>query len=168
MWLWGANSWAHSSDLPTPEDSTPTVLARRHWSGHQALGASCRTTADGGLPSSCRPEDLARSSHRTQKKKEQAIRMFVWCQWKQLIKYLLESAVSTPLVSGKTVDYHYDKLLEPEETAPLVSVKAVPIGQYQTSASLWVHYCYQWPPKTSKLWTTSWVLCMKRYENTMS
>ena len=30
-------------------------------------GASCRTTADGGLPSSHRPEDLARSSHRTQK-----------------------------------------------------------------------------------------------------
>ena len=69
MWLWGANSWARSSDLPTPGDSTPTVLARRHWSGHQALGASCRTTADGGLPSSRRPEDLARSSHRTQKKK---------------------------------------------------------------------------------------------------
>ena len=69
MWLWGANSWAHSSDLPTPGDSTPTVLARRHWSGHQALGASCRTTADGGLPSSHRPEDLARSSHLTQKKK---------------------------------------------------------------------------------------------------
>ena len=70
MWLWGANPWAHSSDLPTPGDSTPTVLARRHWSGHQALGASCQTTADGGLPSSHRPEDLARSSHRTQKKKK--------------------------------------------------------------------------------------------------
>ena len=41
MWLWGANPWAHFSDLPTPGDSTPTVLARRHWSGHQALGASC-------------------------------------------------------------------------------------------------------------------------------
>ena len=70
MWLWGANPWAHSSDLPTPGDSTPTVLARRHWSGHQALGASCRTTADGGLPSSYRPEDLAWSSHQTQKKKK--------------------------------------------------------------------------------------------------
>ena len=70
MWLRGANSWAHSSDLPTPGDSTPTVLARRHWSGHQALGASCRTTADGGLPSSHRPEDLAQSSHRTQKKRD--------------------------------------------------------------------------------------------------
>ena len=70
MWLWGANPWAHSSDLPTPGDSTPTVLARRHWSEHQALGASCRTTADGGLPSSHPPEDLAQSSHRTQKKKK--------------------------------------------------------------------------------------------------
>ena len=70
MWLQGANSWAHSSDLSTLEDSRPTVLARRHWSGHQALGASCRTTADGGLPSSHRPEDLAQSSHRTQKKKK--------------------------------------------------------------------------------------------------
>ena len=70
MWLWGANSWAHSSDVPTPGDSTPTVLARRHWSGHQALGASCRTTADGRLPSSQRPQDLAWSSHRTQKKKK--------------------------------------------------------------------------------------------------
>ena len=69
--LWGANSLAHSSDLPTPGDSTPTVLARRHWSGHQALlGASCRTTADGGLRSTHRPEDLARPSHRTQKKKK--------------------------------------------------------------------------------------------------
>ena len=73
MWLWGANPWAHSSDLPTPGDSTPTVLARRHWSGHQALGASCRTTADGGLPNSHRPEDLARSSHRTQKKKKKTL-----------------------------------------------------------------------------------------------
>ena len=70
MWLWGANSWAHSSDLPTPGDSTPTVLARRHWSGHQALGASCRTTADGRLSSSHRLEDLVRSSHRMQKKKQ--------------------------------------------------------------------------------------------------
>ena len=69
MWLRGANSWAHFSGLPTPGDSTPTALARRHWSGHQALGASCRTTADGRLSSSHRPEDLARSSHRTQKKK---------------------------------------------------------------------------------------------------
>ena len=68
LWLWRANPWAHSSDLPTPGDSTPTVLARRHWSGHQALGASSRTTADGGLPSSHQPEDLARSSHQTQKK----------------------------------------------------------------------------------------------------
>ena len=65
MWLWGANPWAHSSHLPTPGDSTPTVLARRHWSGHQTLGASCWTTADGGLPSSHRREDLARPWHRT-------------------------------------------------------------------------------------------------------
>ena len=70
MWLWGANPWARSSDLPTPGDSTPTVLARRHWSRHQALGASCRTTADGGLPGSHWPEDSSRSSHRTQKKKK--------------------------------------------------------------------------------------------------
>ena len=33
-------------------------------------GASCRTTAGGGLPSSHRSEDLAWSSHRTQKKKK--------------------------------------------------------------------------------------------------
>ena len=79
MWLWGANPWAHSSDLPTPGDSTPTVLARRHLSGHQALGASCRTTADGGLPSSHRPEDLARSSHRTQKKKNTGLRQVFYC-----------------------------------------------------------------------------------------
>ena len=38
-------------------------------SGHQALGASWRTTVDDGLPSNHQPEDLARSSHRTQKKK---------------------------------------------------------------------------------------------------
>ena len=72
MWLGGANPWAHSSDLPTPGDSTPTVLARRHWSRHQALGASCRTTADSGLPSGHWPEDLAWSSHRTQKKKKKS------------------------------------------------------------------------------------------------
>ena len=36
--------WVHL-DLPTPGDSTPTVLARKHWSGHQALGASRRSTA---------------------------------------------------------------------------------------------------------------------------
>ena len=69
MWLWGANSWAHSSDLSTPGDSTPTVLASRLHSGHQALAASCPNTADSGLPSSHLPEDLARSSHRTQKMK---------------------------------------------------------------------------------------------------
>ena len=66
MWFWWANYWAHSSDLPTPGDSTPSVLARRH----QALGASCRTTADSGLPSSHRPEDLARPSHQAPKKKK--------------------------------------------------------------------------------------------------
>ena len=33
----------------------------------QGLGASCRATADGGHRSSHRPEDLARSIHRTQK-----------------------------------------------------------------------------------------------------
>ena len=43
--------------------------ARRHWSGHQALGASFWTAVDGGLPSSHRPEDLAWSSHQTKKKK---------------------------------------------------------------------------------------------------
>ena len=81
MWLWGANPWAHSSDLPTPGDSMPTVLARRHWSGHQALGASYQTTADGGLPSSHRPEDLAQSSHRTQKKKKNFDqRWWICCQ----------------------------------------------------------------------------------------
>ena len=75
LYLWGskegrtATGGRNSSVLPTPGDSMPAVLARRHWSGHQALGASCWTTADGGLPSSYRPEDLARSSHRTQKKK---------------------------------------------------------------------------------------------------
>ena len=71
MWLWGANSWAHSPYLPTPEDSMPTVLARRHWHRHQALGASYRTTADSGLPnpSSLRPEDLTRPSQWMQKKK---------------------------------------------------------------------------------------------------
>ena len=62
-------SLAHSSDLPTPGDSTPTVLARRLCSGHQALGESCQTPADSGLPSSHLSEDLARSSHLTQKKK---------------------------------------------------------------------------------------------------
>ena len=50
-------------------------FARRHWSGHQALGASCRTTADSGLPSSHRPEDLARSSHRMQKTKMKSIHL---------------------------------------------------------------------------------------------
>ena len=77
MWLWGANSWAHSSDLPTPGDSTPTVLARRHWSGHQALGAGCRTTADSRLPSSHWPANLARLSHGIQKKS------LVWLDWKK-------------------------------------------------------------------------------------
>ena len=37
--------------------------------GTKLWGTSCQTTADGGLPSSHRPEDLARSSHRPQKKK---------------------------------------------------------------------------------------------------
>ena len=39
-------------------------------------GASCRTTADGRLPSSHWPEDLARSSHWTQKKKKKWILPF--------------------------------------------------------------------------------------------
>ena len=56
----------HILHPPTPGDSAPTVLASRHWSGHQALGASCQTTADSGLPSSHWPEDLSRSSHRRQ------------------------------------------------------------------------------------------------------
>ena len=63
MWLWGVNFWAHSSELPTPGHSTPTVLTRRHWSGHQALGASSWTTSNSGLSSIHWPEDLAQSSH---------------------------------------------------------------------------------------------------------
>ena len=102
MWPWGVNSWAHSSDLPTAGDGMPKVLAWRHWSGHQSLGASYQTTADGGLPSchhpeglawstqttadggltsSHKPKDLAWSTHWTQKKKK-------WLKYKMSVYFL--------------------------------------------------------------------------------
>ena len=118
MWLWGANPWAHSSDLPTPGDSTPTVLARRHWSGHQALGASCRTTADGGLPSSHRPEDLARSSHRTQKKKKKyplfKLSHLFACKAPDSTRFLYDTCIAWYIILRHWVDFFHCSLNQSE------------------------------------------------------
>ena len=56
-------------DLPTPGDSTPTVLAEDIEEGTKLWGqaADFHRTAD--FLAATGSEDLARSSHRTQKKK---------------------------------------------------------------------------------------------------
>ena len=105
IWLWGANSWTYCSDLLTTGDSMPTVLARRHWSGHQALGASCWTTADSRLPSSHWPEDLTWSSYWMQKKNKICSNHFhsyldvlddLWVE--QPVKFVIFRALSVPLL----------------------------------------------------------------------
>ena len=138
MWLWGANPWAYSSDLPTPGDSRPTVLARRHWSRHQALGASCQTTADGGLPSSHRPEVLAQSSHRRQKKKK-----------KDSYEYDLGLCIelspsgwvtSWPFCMGKTDIGGYMPTFQPFFFTP-----AMLIGPIVLTSSILYHFHWPWP-----------------------
>ena len=42
MWLWGANSWVHSSHLPAPGDSTSTVWPEDTEVGTKPLGQAAQ------------------------------------------------------------------------------------------------------------------------------
>ena len=100
---WHISSRLYFQELPF----WPRTLKMGLILGTKLWGTSCRTTANSRLPSSHRPEDLARPSHRTQKKKWKALTMhmsrsvWVFVVWLWMIVY--EVSVSCVLYSTTAV-----------------------------------------------------------------